>query len=267
MEEVFQWAKNMVYYLIFSQLIVHLMPNGKYEQYMKLFSGAVFILLMTGPLTGVLHLNERLAHVYEQIQFEQEREEIRQPFEQQLSDMEQARIDRIMLQYEEAVASDAAAIAEEEGFFCVDSRAELGRQENEESFGRIVRISLTLCGEDEGDMEDSLPVSGAGNTVSAVEEIRVYAGTEIEVELESEAEIREGKEGNQEREEGTPERKEENPEGKEGNQERKEGNPERKEGVQEREAQTQEGLARVQRKVAEYYGLEEDAVQITWKDD
>lgn len=260
MEEVFQWAKNMVYYLIFSQLIVHLMPNGKYEQYMKLFSGAVFILLMTGPLTGTLHLNERLAHVYERIQFEQEREEIRQPFEQQLSDVERACTDRIMLQYEEAVASDAAAIAEEEGFSCVESRAELGRQENEESFGRIVRISLTLCREDEGDMEDSLPVSGAGNTGLAVEEIRVYAGTEIEVELESEAEIREGKEENQERAEGSPERKEENPEGKEGN-------PERKEGVQKREAQTREGLARVQRKVAEYYGLEEDAVQITWKDD
>lgn len=253
MEEVFQWAKNMVYYLIFSQLIVHLMPNGKYEQYMKLFSGAVFILLMTGPLTGALHLNERLAHVYERIQFEQEREEIRQPFEQQLSDMERARTDQIMFQYEEAVASDAAAIAEEEGFSCVDSRAELGRQENEESFGRIVRISLTLCGEDEGDTEDSLPVSGAGNTGLAIEEIRVYAGTEIEVELESEAEIREGKEGNQERAEGSPERKEEN--------------PERKEGVQKREAQTREGLARVQRKVAEYYGLEENAVQITWKDD
>ena len=267
MEEVFQWAKNMVYYLIFSQLIVHLMPNGKYEQYMKLFSGAVFILLMTGPLTGALHLNERLAHVYERIQFEQEREEIRQPFEQQLSDMERVRTDRIMLQYEEAVASDAAAIAEEEGFSCVESRAELGRQENEESFGRIVRISLTLCREDEGDMEDSLPVSGAGNTGLEVEEIRIYAGQEIEVELESEAEIREGKEGNQKGKEGNPEGKEKNPEGKEENPERKEENPGRKEGAQERKAQTQEGIARVQRKVAEYYGLEENAVQITWKDD
>lgn len=234
MEEVFQWAKNMVYYLIFSQLIVHLIPNGKYEQYMKLFSGAVFILLMTSPLTGVLHLDERLAHVYEQIQFEQKREEIRQPFEQQLLGMECARIDQMMLQYEGAVASDAAAIAREEGFSCVDSRAELGRQENEESFGRIVCISLTLCKEkeDEGDKEGGLPVSGAGNTVSAVEEIRVYAGTEIEVELGNEAEIRE-----------------------------------KKEGVQERSTKPQEGLVRVQRKVAEYYGLEEDAVQITWEDD
>lgn len=49
---MFQWIKNITYYLIFVSLLSHLMPAGKYEQYMKLFFGAVFILIVAAPLTG-----------------------------------------------------------------------------------------------------------------------------------------------------------------------------------------------------------------------
>lgn len=39
MEAVIQWVKNIVYYLIFISLVFNLLPKGKYEQYIRLFSG------------------------------------------------------------------------------------------------------------------------------------------------------------------------------------------------------------------------------------
>ena len=56
MEAVIQWVKNIVYYLIFISLVFNLLPKGKYEQYIRLFSGAVFLLIALAPLTGGLKL-------------------------------------------------------------------------------------------------------------------------------------------------------------------------------------------------------------------
>ena len=136
-ESVFQWIKNITYYLIFVSLLSHLMPAGKYEQYMKLFFGAVFILIVAAPLTGGLHLDGRLAQAYEQIRFTQEQGE----FEQKLWGMEEERISRMIKQYEEAVGMDVRAMAEDEGFYCLSAGARIEEREGEEKFGHA-RVAI-----------------------------------------------------------------------------------------------------------------------------
>ncbi len=137
---MFQWIKNITYYLIFVSLLSHLMPAGKYEQYMKLFFGAVFILIVAAPLTGGLHLDGRLAQAYEQIRFTQEQGE----FEQKLWGMEEERISRMIKQYEEAVGMDVRAMAEDEGFYCLSAGARIEEREGEEKFGQVVEIVMVI---------------------------------------------------------------------------------------------------------------------------
>lgn len=140
MDELVLWVKSIAYYFIFVQLIVHFMPNGKYESYVKLFSGIVFLLLLLGPLTGKLNLNEKLTYAYEKILFAQSTGE----FEQRLWGMEEERIKQVLKQYEESIASDVAALAEEEGFVCILAEAEIENRSEEEKFGQVVRLDLVL---------------------------------------------------------------------------------------------------------------------------
>ena len=38
MEAVFQWVKSLAYYLILVSLLSNLIPNGKYDRYIRLFT-------------------------------------------------------------------------------------------------------------------------------------------------------------------------------------------------------------------------------------
>lgn len=316
MEAVFQWIKNITYYLIFVSLLSHLMPAGKYEQYMKLFFGAVFILLVAAPLTGGLHLDGRLAQAYEQIRFTQEQGE----FEQKLWGMEEERIARMIKQYEEAVGMDVRAMAEDEGFYCLSAGARIEEREGEEKFGQVVEIVMVIGGGEGEEGRGGMQEEGGG-AQEGKDGIQEEKGG-----------VQEGKDGIQEGKGGMYEGEkvsgkhddrdadgagEENKVGKmvsidpvqividRGNKDGVQGEIAEKvgergqekngengdEGIQDENLEkigkkmeskngenknagvqnitwekTQEAVEEFQRKVARYYGLEEEAVRITWKD-
>lgn len=295
MEAVFQWIKNITYYLIFVSLLSHLMPAGKYEQYMKLFFGAVFILLVVAPLTGGLHLDGRLAQAYEQIRFTQEQGE----FEQKLWGMEEERIARMIKQYEEAVGMDVRAMAEDEGFYCLSAGARIEEREGEEKFGQVVEIVMVIGGgeneedrsgmqeegggvqEGKGGMQEGEKVSGKHDdrdADGAGEENKVGKMVSIDpVQIVIDRGNKDGVQG--ENVEKTGERGQDKDGGKEDegiqgkNLEKNGEKIQNRDGEKDNEGaqngaweKKQEAVEEFQRKVARYYGLEEEAVRITWKD-
>ncbi len=325
MEAVFQWIKNITYYLIFVSLLSHLMPAGKYEQYMKLFFGAVFILLVVAPLTGGLHLDGRLAQAYEQIRFTQEQGE----FEQKLWGMEEERIARMIKQYEEAVGMDVRAMAEDEGFYCLSAGARIEEREGEEKFGQVVEIVMVIGGgegeEDRSGMQEERGRMQAERSEMQEERGGMQEGEKVNGVQEGKDGIQEGKGGMQEGEkvsgkhddrdadgageenkvgkmvsidpvqividrgnkdgvqgenvEKTGERGQDKDGGKEDegiqgkNLEKNGEKIQNRDGEKDNEGaqngaweKTQEAVEEFQRKVARYYGLEEEAVRITWKD-
>lgn len=271
MEAVFQWIKNITYYLIFVSLLSHLMPAGKYEQYMKLFFGAVFILLVIAPLTGGLHLDGRLAQAYEQIRFTQEQGE----FEQKLWGMEEERIARMIKQYEEAVGMDVRAMAEDEGFYCLSAGAKIEEREGEEKFGQVVEIVMVIGGGENEEDRDGMQEEGGGaqegkggmyegEKVSGKHDDRDADGAGEENKVGKMVSIdsvqividRGNKDGVQSE---NVEKAGERGQDKDGEKDT--------EGAQNGTwEKTQEAVEEFQRKVARYYGLEEEAVRITWKD-
>lgn len=251
MDGVFQWIKNITCYLIFVRLLFHLMPTGKYEPYMKLFFGAVFILLVITPLTGEFPLEGRLAHAYAQIRFTQEQEE----FQQKLWGMEAARTKQMMKQYEEAVAQEIRTMAREEGFSCFSAGAEIEEREQEENFGQVTKIYLVIGTEKGKETKAEEKADEQEEKGGAREDNRRKEKTENEQEADRMVSIEEVKivvgEENWD-EQGTARQDVQARFGEE--------NP--KEMGNEREA-----VHEFRRKVAEIYGLEEKAVQITWQND
>lgn len=244
MAGVFQWIKNITYYLIFVSLLSYLIPSGKYEQYVKLFSGAVFILLVLNPLTGSLHLDSSLARVYEQIRFTQEQEE----FQQKIWGIEEQQMKQIMAQYEEAVTQDVREMTQEAGFTCILAEARIEGREERENFGQVTEIVLVVSAEEK---ESVLTVSAGGENreenfsrdrekEKGKEEGKTVSIENVQVVIGEESE-------HWQKGEGTKEQKE-------------------SKGTERGQAE-REAVNQFRRKVAKYYGLEEEAVKIIWQDD
>lgn len=164
MNELFQWIRNITYYLIFITVVTGLLPDRKYEKYLRLFAGMILILLVMKPFTGDLRLDERLAYYFEAISFRKEAGELTG----KLSKMEGNRLESMIAGYEEAVALDIKTMAEGEGFTCLEAKAEIDRRVEETSFGRVRHITLRLRnGEEErSGYADMVPVKD-------VEEIKI----------------------------------------------------------------------------------------------
>ena len=49
-ESIFLWIRNIAYYMILVTAMVQVIPNNSYKKYISLFTGMVFILLLTTPI-------------------------------------------------------------------------------------------------------------------------------------------------------------------------------------------------------------------------
>lgn len=236
MEWIFQWVKNITYYLVLMGLVSNLLPDSRYERYIKLFCGVVFILLVTGPLTAGLKLDKTLAYLYRELCLEGDAKDTAD-FEDRLWKIQAEQTERVFAQYEEAVSQDIRAMAAEAGFACPKVRVRIERREGAERFGQVVDVELVLDQSPQAGT-DGAGLYGAGPGPDAAEAAVGNRGgygrvdpVQIRVELGGErADIDMG-------------------------------------GQEQAGGKEQEAFDGFQRKVAAYYGLEEKAVRITWQDD
>ncbi|WP_394525366.1 stage III sporulation protein AF [Lacrimispora sp. JR3] len=206
MEQLFDWIRSITYYLIFITVVTNLLPNKKYEKYIRFFAGMVLILLVLKPITGGLRLDDTLAYYFEAISLKKEAGELTG----EISKMEGQRLNKMITQYETAISEDLKSMAESSGFFCRESKAEINQDQESSRFGHVVGVFLVLTPEKEETKEQ---------TVSEVKEI-----APIKI---------------------TPPRPDN------GNQKRQEENSR---------------LSGLRRKIAEYYDLEEQEIEIQVED-
>lgn len=152
MEELYGWVKNLTGYFLFLAVAEHLIAGKKYEKYFRLFAGMVTILLVLKPVAGSLQLEERMARFYEMLVFRYQAEEL----QTDILKTEKERLGQMIAGYEEAVAGDLRQMAEEWGITVRGCQVEIGRQEESEQFGTIVRIRMAVSmddGEEYGNQE------------------------------------------------------------------------------------------------------------------
>lgn len=140
MEKLFDWIRNITYYLIFITVVINLLPNKKYEKYIRLFAGMVLILLVLKPITGGLRLEDTLARYFEEISLQKEAGELTGKF----SAMDEKRLEAMISGYENAVAVDLKSMAETAGFVCKEVTAKIDKDQNSPSFGKVMSVSLIL---------------------------------------------------------------------------------------------------------------------------
>lgn len=140
MEELYSWVRNITYYLILITVVTNLLPNKKYEKYIKLFAGMVLILLVLKPLTGSLRLEDKITYYFESISFQNEADDLKK----EILGMEDFRLGQMIAQYESAVAQDIGQMAKDAGFYPKETRVSIERSQESQSFGSVTQIAMTV---------------------------------------------------------------------------------------------------------------------------
>lgn len=143
MQEFYSWIRNITCYLIFVMAVVNLLPNKKYEQYLKFFFGMVFLLLVIQPFTRGLRVEERIAYYVQTITLQNDAEDLKK----EILGVENVRLEQMLNRYEEAVTGDVRQLAETAGFFVLQASVKLGRVPDSENFGKVTSIHLVLSAE------------------------------------------------------------------------------------------------------------------------
>ena len=143
MNGIYEWVRNLVCYLIFMTMIRNLLPEQKYEKYLCLFAGMVFLLLILGPFVNVDGLEEQIAGGFERLTFRTEAGLLKQEIEQ----MGEMQMSRLTGAYQDTIADHVKQMAAENGCACQSVRTVIDMEPESESFGSLSEMEIRLLEE------------------------------------------------------------------------------------------------------------------------
>lgn len=76
MEIVYEWVRNLVYYLIATNLILQLLPDHSSKKYLRFFIGLMLMVLMAKPALELLQIKDSFTTFYLENEIEQNRKEM-----------------------------------------------------------------------------------------------------------------------------------------------------------------------------------------------
>lgn len=159
MTAVYEWVRNITYYMIFITVVGNLLADSKYEKYLRFFAGIILILLVLKPLTGSLRLDERIAYLFESISFQKEADD----FKEKLWGMEDERLERVMSTYEEAVAMDIRGMADTAGFSVRSVKVTIETDRDSPLYGHVTDMYMKL-----GRQKEENAAGGGWNTAGGI---------------------------------------------------------------------------------------------------
>ena len=60
-QEIYQWMKDLAFFHVLTTAILHILPDKRYEQYVRLFMGLLLILLICTPVFAVVGKSQGLS--------------------------------------------------------------------------------------------------------------------------------------------------------------------------------------------------------------
>lgn len=188
MQEFYSWIRNLTCYLIFVMVVVNLLPNKKYEQYLKFFFGMVFLLLVIQPFTRGLRVEERIAYYFQTFTLQNDAEDLKK----EIMGAEDVRLEQMLNRYEEAVTGDVSQLAETAGFIVLQASVKLGRIPDSAEFGKVTSIYLVLSADTESNSQvlPVLPVTQIEPVVVGTEEDQAAASLSLQAGDETVMELR-----------------------------------------------------------------------------
>ena len=229
-ELLLDWARNILFFMVFLSVISHLLADRSYEKYIRFFAGMVLILITISPLKGGLNFQEQAGILFEEFSDFWEKQQAGEV----LADVDKNRMGMFFSEYKKETEKRIGEIVEAEGFVCRGAEVTLQERSESSDYGRVEKIRLHLKKEENVDGKQNERDTGGLDKVKSSEKMEGRTDGENNVSVKVEIpDVKAGLSGKKKEILGTG-------------------------SLQEQQ---------LKRKVAQYYGLEEACVEIWWEDD
>lgn len=128
----------MVSFMILMTVIMNLLPDKKYEKYLQLFTGMVFLLLFFAPLSDLGGLEARMAGAFDRITFQTDAKLLKKEIE----DADGARMQQLISRYEAVLEQELRDMAETLDAECVGVETVMETDPEQETFGRLREVTM-----------------------------------------------------------------------------------------------------------------------------
>lgn len=75
--ELYQWMKNLAFFHVLGTAILHILPDKRYEQYIRLFLGLLLVLLIVSPVFAIFGKSSELLDGFQKYYGEEEQERLK----------------------------------------------------------------------------------------------------------------------------------------------------------------------------------------------
>lgn len=137
---IFQWIRSLVCYLILMTMVVNLIPEKKYENYLRLFAGIIFLMLVFAPFGNLNGVEEQVAEAFSRMTFQNEAKILKREIE----DIDGARMTKLVEHYADAIELDLEQMAKELGWECKQVAIQLDEELESGTFGRVTAVEMTV---------------------------------------------------------------------------------------------------------------------------
>ena len=128
--ELYQWMKSLAFFHVLTTALLHILPDKRYEQYIRLFMGLLLVLLICTPIFAVVGKSEKLLSGFsnnygreEQVRMKTEAEGIRETF--------------LKGAYEQELKDQVQGILRKEGVFSAKTEVDMEKE---------LQLTITLYG-------------------------------------------------------------------------------------------------------------------------
>ena len=164
------WARNILFFLVFLSVITHLLADHSYEKYIRFFAGMVLILITISPFKGGWDFQEQAGILFQEFSDFWEKQQAKEV----LADVDQNRMGLFLAEYKKEAEKRIQEMVQAEGvtwgITCVGAEVVLQAAETSRDYRQIEKIKLYLK-EENVDKETDKNGTGGEKEVSVKVEI------------------------------------------------------------------------------------------------
>lgn len=144
-EELYEWVRNLAVFYILFTAVLHLVPDKKYERYIRSFMGLLLIYMLCAPVLSVFSKSRDLLRDF-QISYRAEQERMEEKTAENLQ------IFYLTREYETELSGKILETVEEAGIKAADAAVNI----EGERITVILYVEKEMSEEEEGEMLDVL---------------------------------------------------------------------------------------------------------------
>jgi len=136
MNEVYNWVKNIVIFLVLTTIITNLLGKSSYKKYINLITGIILVIMVISPLLKLFQLDKTMDYYFTTNSLLAEAEDMNG----RLMDAQEGQMTAILMEYKEQIGKQVGNLLDEQDLYLADIEVIIDEDENSSYYSRSYQV-------------------------------------------------------------------------------------------------------------------------------